>query len=203
MYKTRILSIVSIFLILTTVTISIVSADISSAEKKQDSRLNVFESSVEKILTRLNAIEKKLGNIKTPPYSASFGTWTEYADCVSNESPPCFTYNFTLEKAANVFIMVNGIEIPLSSSNNLQYTSTINIDDENSIGPDWIIPVQDKRLSLSRNFRLKAGNHSIRIFSSGYDNEKLEPFNVAISDLTISVIANEKGNIDKPNDYFE
>jgi hypothetical protein len=201
--KMRILSIVSIFLILTTVTIGAVSADISPAEKKQDSRLKVLESNVKKILTRLDAIEKKLLNIQSPPYTATFGTWTEYVSCISKESPPCFTYNFTLEKAANVFIMVSGVEIPLSSSNNPQYTSTINIDDENSIGPDWILPVQDKRLSLSRNFQLKAGKHSIRVYSSGFDNDKGESFDVAISDLTISVIANQKGKIDKPNDYYQ
>jgi hypothetical protein len=202
--KMRIISIVSIFLILVTVTIGTVSANTSPAEKKQDSRLSVLESNVKKILTRLDAIEKKLLNIQSPPYTATFGTWTEYASCSSKpESPPCFTFNFTLEKVANVFIMVNGIEIPLISSNNLQYTSTINIDEENSIGPDWIIPVQDKRLSLSRNFQLKAGKHSIRVYSSGFDNDKGESFDVAISDLTISVIANQKGKIDQPNDYFK
>lgn len=202
--KMRILSIVSIFLILATVTIGAVSADISPAEKKQDSRLNVLESNVKKILTRLDAIEKKLLNIQSPPYTATFGTWTEYASCSSKpESPPCFTYNFTLEKAANVFIMVNGVDIPLSNSATPQYTSTINIDDENSIGPDWILPVEDKRLSLSRNFQLKAGRHSIRVYSSGFDNGKGESFDVAISDLTISVIANQKGKIDKPNDYYK
>jgi hypothetical protein len=64
MKKLNVLSVLSIFLILTAVTIGTVNAA-TPAEVKQDSRLTALESSVKKIQTRLTALESSVAKILT------------------------------------------------------------------------------------------------------------------------------------------
>ncbi len=197
----KLLSIISVLSILIMVTVGTAVADTSSTDKKQNSRLSALESSVKNILTRLTDVENKLKNVQTPPYSAAFGTWTEYKSC--SGSNVCYDYSFTLDKDSNVFVMVTGELLSMNmTADNIRFSTKVDVDDSMSgTWPDWIFPVPHSKLSMSKNFKLKAGTHTLHIYSASSDGNG-NSFDTAISDLTISVIANQNGKIDAPNDYY-
>lgn len=197
----KLLSIISILLILMSVTVGTAVADTSSADKKQDKRLSALESTIKKILNRLTDIENKLKNVQSPPYSAVFGTWTEYKSCSGTNS--CYDYSFTLDKDANTFVMVTGELLSMNMTEKIRFTSKVDVDDSMSgTWPDWIFSVPHPKLSMAKNFQLKAGTHTLHVYSTSSD-ENGNTFDTAISDLTISIVANEKGKIDAPNDYYQ
>ena len=200
------MSILAILLIFMMATIGSAA---TAAENKQDSRLSALEKSVSSILSRLSALEKSVSSIltrlttlekKSAPYSATFGTWKEYVSCSdpSTSTSLCYSYSFVLDKDANVFVMVTGDQY--GGSDTARYTSNVGIDGSSSVGPDWTNPESHNKLSISRNFVLKAGQHTVQVYSNVNDANGV--YADVIMDLTISVIANQNGNIDYPDSEY-
>jgi hypothetical protein len=112
MNNIKILSILSIFLLLTA---TVVSAQ--TAEQKQDSRLTALESNAKKILTRLTALESnvkkiltRLTNLESNPYPAIYTTSQTYTQLlINNQEYTLDNLTFVLPKAAYVNVQGDGM----------------------------------------------------------------------------------------------
>ncbi len=177
--KINILSILSIFLILATVTIGTVSAA-TPAEIKQDSRLKALETSVSNILTRLVAIESKLTSVKTPPYNAVFGKFVEYPN-INVVSGVAATMTINLPVTSNVYLSASGF----SDSVEEPYLQV-----DNGGIPDWSYGFPAGGFTIARVVTLGKGIHKINLHVTGAATA------TSVYDLTMSAVASEKGNID-------
>lgn len=167
----------SIFLILSTATIGAVDAATSTAEKKQDSRLKAIESSISKILARLTAIENKLKNVQTPPYSATYGKFQESFPDIQNGV--AMTITIDVPVTSNVYLSASGL-----ASNDIEPYLQV----DNGMIPDWAYSVPKGPFSIARVVQLNKGTHKIDLHVTGNPPD--------MYGVTMSAIVNEKGNLD-------
>lgn len=189
--KTNILSILSIFIILTAVTIGTANAA-TPAETKQDSRLTALESSVKKIqtrltalessvakiLTRLTTVENKLAKVQTPPYNAVFGKFQESFPNIQNNV--ALTMTIDIPVASNVYLSASGLA-------NNAFEPYLQVD--NGMIPDWAYVIQPGGFTISRIVVLNKGKHTISLHVTGGNPPDMYG-------VTMSAVASEKGKLE-------
>jgi hypothetical protein len=195
MNNMKILSILSIFLMLTATVVSAAT----TAEQKQDSRLTALESNVKKILTRLTALEynvkkilTRLTNLESNPYPAIYTTSQIYTQLpINNQEYTLDNLTFVLPKAAYVNVQGDGM---ITSWLGYAYTNLV-IDGQGGQvvwygSGNYNGSGERTGFEKSEVRYLSAGTHTAKVVGLTYGS-----VGTAVAWAKISAVAYDKGSI--------